>query len=70
MLDVFADTRDSYLLGESVRRRPVLLGPALSHSLAVRRPDPTRQLYSSFFPGYALHEKGSQRQGNGPLVSS
>ena len=38
-------TRDGCLLGEPIRRRPVLPGPAPPRRPAMRRPDPTRQWY-------------------------
>ena len=43
--DALERTRDGCLLGESIRHRPVLLGPASTRHPAVRCPDPTRPWY-------------------------
>ena len=43
--DALASARVGCLLGEPIRRRPVLPGPAPPRRPAVRRPDPTRPWY-------------------------
>ena len=45
VFDALEGTKDSCLLGEPIRRRPVLPGPAPPRRPAVRRPDPTRPWY-------------------------
>ena len=45
MLDALEGTRDRCLLGEPIRRRPVLPGSAPPRCPAMRRPDPTRPWY-------------------------
>ena len=48
--------RDACLLGEPIRRRPVLPCPALPRRSAVRRPTPTRPWYVC--PGFGLNRFG------------
>ena len=63
-------TRDNYLLGENISRRPVLRGFATPSCPVAHRPNPSRLSYVRF-PRHALHEKGLHKQiGVGALASS
>ena len=68
VLDSLKGKREGCLRAGSTQRRPVLPSPAPPRRPAVRRPDPTgpwcvRVLDSTCSVlGYALHEKGFQRQ--------
>ena len=49
LFDALGGTRDGCLLGEPIRRRPVLPGPAPPRPANVRRPDPTHPWYLRVF---------------------
>ena len=69
VFDALEGAKDGFFVGEPIRRLLVLPGRAPPRP-AVRRPDPTHPWFVLIFPRHALHEKGLQRQGGGPLVSS
>ena len=58
VFDALGGTRDGCLLGEPIRRRPVLPGPARP---AMRRPDPTRPWYVRVLDSTGTSPNGCMR---------
>ena len=61
VFDALEGTRDGCFLGEPIRRRPVLPGPAPPRCPAMRRPDPTGPWYLRVLDSAGLYKNSFVR---------